>query len=161
MIKIINYKDIDPAQILDRKENVFNVADAVTEIIKNVRAKGDAALFEYSEKFDRVVLSSLEVSKEEIETAFELVEPEFISILEEAKENIYAFHSRQVRNSFLINDKDGVVIGQKVIPIEKVGLYVPGGTAAYPSSVLMNAIPAKIAGCAEIVMVHRLLRMEV
>ena len=153
MIKIINYKDIDPAQILDRKENVFNVADAVTEIIKNVRAKGDAALFEYSEKFDRVVLSSLEVSKEEIETAFELVEPEFISILEEAKENIYAFHSRQVRNSFLINDKDGVVIGQKVIPIEKVGLYVPGGTAAYPSSVLMNAIPAKIAGCAEIVMV--------
>lgn len=153
MIKIINYKDIDPAQILDRKENVFNVADAVTEIIKNVRAKGDAALFEYSEKFDRVMLSSLEVSKEEIETAFELVEPEFISILEEAKENIYAFHSRQVRNSFLINDKDGVVIGQKVIPIEKVGLYVPGGTAAYPSSVLMNAIPAKIAGCAEIVMV--------
>lgn len=153
MIKIINYKDIDPALILDRKENVFNVADAVTEIIKNVRAKGDAALFEYSEKFDRVVLSSLEVSKEEIETAFELVEPEFISILEEAKENIYAFHSRQVRNSFLINDKDGVVIGQKVIPIEKVGLYVPGGTAAYPSSVLMNAIPAKIAGCAEIVMV--------
>ena len=93
------------------------------------------------------------MSKEEIETAFELVEPEFISILEEAKENIYAFHSRQVRNSFLINDKDGVVIGQKVIPIEKVGLYVPGGTAAYPSSVLMNAIPAKIAGCAEIVMV--------
>ena len=153
MIKIINYKDIDPAQILDRKENVFNVADAVTEIIKNVRAKGDVALFEYSEKFDRVMLSSLEVSKEEIETAFELVEPEFISILEEAKENIYAFHSRQVRNSFLINDKDGVVIGQKVIPIEKVGLYVPGGTAAYPSSVLMNAIPAKIAGCAEIVMV--------
>ena len=153
MIKIINYKDIDTSEILDRKENVFNVADAVSEIIKNVRAKGDEALFEYSRKFDRVELSSLEVTKEEIENALNLVEPEFIEILREAKENIYAFHSRQVRNSFLISEKEGVIIGQKVIPIEKVGLYVPGGTAAYPSSVLMNAIPAKIAGCDEIVMV--------
>jgi histidinol dehydrogenase len=153
MIKIINYKDIDPSEILDRKENVFNVADAVSEIIKTVRAKGDEALFEYSRKFDNVELSSLEVTKEEIENALSLVEPEFIEILKEAKENIYAFHSRQVRNSFLISEKEGVIIGQKVIPIEKVGLYVPGGTAAYPSSVLMNAIPAKIAGCDEIVMV--------
>ena len=153
MIKIINYKDIDPSEILDRKENVFNVADAVSEIIKTVRAKGDEALFEYSRKFDRVELSSLEVTKDEIENALNLVEPEFIEILREAKENIYAFHSRQVRNSFLISEKEGVIIGQKVIPIEKVGLYVPGGTAAYPSSVLMNAIPAKIAGCDEIVMV--------
>lgn len=153
MIKIINYKDIDPSEILDRKENVFNVADAVSEIIKTVRAKGDEALFEYSRKFDKVELSSLEVTKEEIENALSLVEPEFIEILKEAKENIYAFHSRQVRNSFLISEKEGVIIGQKVIPIEKVGLYVPGGTAAYPSSVLMNAIPAKIAGCDEIVMV--------
>ena len=153
MIKIINFKDIDPSEILDRKENVFNVADAVADIIKEVRANGDAALFEYSRKFDKVELSSLEVSKEEIDAAFSKVEPEFVEILKEAKENIYAFHSRQVRNSFLINEKDGVVIGQKVIPIEKVGLYVPGGTAAYPSSVLMNAIPAKIAGCNEIVMV--------
>lgn len=153
MIKIINFKDIDPSEILDRKENVFNVADAVADIIKEVRANGDAALFEYSRKFDKVELSSLEVSKEEIDAAFSKVETEFVEILKEAKENIYAFHSRQVRNSFLINEKDGVVIGQKVIPIEKVGLYVPGGTAAYPSSVLMNAIPAKIAGCNEIVMV--------
>ena len=153
MIKIINYKDIEPSEILDRKENVFNVADAVTEIIKTVRAEGDAALLEYSKKFDKVELSSLEVTEAEIDNAFSLVEPEFVEILKEAKENIYAFHSRQVRNSFLINEKDGVVIGQKVIPIEKVGLYVPGGTAAYPSSVLMNAIPAKIAGCEQIVMV--------
>ena len=153
MIKIINYKDIDPSEILERKENVFNVADAVTEIIKEVRKNGDSALYEYSKRFDKVELSSLEVSAEEIEKAFSLVEPEFVEILKEAKENIYAFHSRQVRNSFLISEKDGVVIGQKVIPIEKVGLYVPGGTAAYPSSVLMNAIPAKIAGCEEIVMV--------
>ena len=153
MIKIINYKDIDPSEILDRKENVFNVADTVSEIIKTVRSEGDAALFEYSKKFDKVELSSLEVTQEEIDKAFSIVEPEFVEILKEAKENIYAFHSRQVRNSFLINEKDGVVIGQKVIPIEKVGLYVPGGTAAYPSSVLMNAIPAKIAGCEQIVMV--------
>ena len=153
MIKIINYKDIDPSEILDRKENVFNVADTVTEIIKTVRAEGDSALLEYSKKFDKVELSSLEVTQEEIDKAFSIVEPEFVEILKEAKENIYAFHSRQVRNSFLINEKDGVVIGQKVIPIEKVGLYVPGGTAAYPSSVLMNAIPAKIAGCEQIVMV--------
>ena len=153
MIRIIDYKDIDRAEILDRKENVFNVADTVSEIIKTVREKGDGALFAFCEKFDKVKLSSLEVSSEEIEAAFLAVEPEFVEILKEAKENIYAFHSRQVRNSFLINDKDGVVIGQKVIPIEKVGLYVPGGTAAYPSSVLMNAIPAKIAGCSEIVMV--------
>ena len=153
MIRIVDYKDIDRSEILDRKENVFNVADTVTEIINQVKSRGDAALLEYCERFDRVKLSSLEVSGEEIEKAFSLVEPEFIEILKEAKENIYAFHSRQVRNSFLINEKEGVVIGQKVIPIEKVGLYVPGGTAAYPSSVLMNAIPAKIAGCSEIVMV--------
>ena len=148
--------DIDRAEILDRKENVFNVADTVSEIIKTVREKGDAALFGYCERFDRVKLSSLEVSSEEIEAAFLAVEPEFVEILKEAKENIYAFHSRQVRNSFLINEKDGVVIGQKVIPIEKVGLYVPGGTAAYPSTVLMDSIPAKIAGCREVVMAEML-----
>lgn len=153
MIRIVDYKDIDRSEILERKENVFNVADAVSEIIENVKKKGDSALFEYCSKFDKVDLERLEVTQAEIDEAFSLVEPEFIEILKEAKENIYAFHSRQVRNSFLINDKDGVVIGQKVIPIEKVGLYVPGGTAAYPSSVLMNAIPAKIAGCAQIVMV--------
>ena len=112
MIRIIDYKDIDRAEILDRKENVFNVADTVSEIIRTVREKGDEALFGYCEKFDRVKLSSLEVSAEEIDEAFALVEPEFVEILKEAKENIYAFHSRQVRNSFLINEKDGVVIGQ-------------------------------------------------
>ncbi len=153
MIRIVDYKDIDRSEILERKENVFNVADTVSEIIENVKKNGDSALFEYCARFDRVELDSLEVSAQEIDEAFSLVEPEFVEILKEAKENIYAFHSRQVRNSFLINDKEGVIIGQKVIPIERVGLYVPGGTAAYPSSVLMNAVPAKIAGCAQIVMV--------
>ncbi|MBQ7412333.1 MAG: histidinol dehydrogenase [Clostridia bacterium] len=113
----------------------------------------DKALFEYCEKFDKVSLTSLEGTKEEIDEAFATVEPEFVEIIREAAENIRAFHKRQVRNSFVISEQDGVVTGQKVMPIEKVGLYVPGGTAAYPSTVLMDSIPAKIAGCAEIVMV--------
>ena len=154
MIRTFRYNEIDRSEILSRDlTNTKNVENIVSEIIQNVIDRKDAALFEYCEKFDHAVLSSLEVSKEEIEEAVEAVEPKFLEILKQAAENIHAFHARQVRNSFLINEKDGVVIGQKIIPIEKVGLYVPGGTAAYPSSVLMNSIPAKIAGCEEIVMV--------
>ena len=154
MIKLFRYNEIDPSEIFSREiGNTKNIEDVVFDIIANVRKNGDAALFEYCEKFDKVTLSSLEVTEEEIDEAFASVEPKFIEILRAASENIYAFHSRQVRNNFMINEKDGVVIGQKIIPIEKVGLYVPGGTAAYPSSVLMNSIPAKIAGCGEIVMV--------
>ena len=107
---------------------------------------------EYTEKFDKAAISSLEVSEAEINEAFAAVDKEFLEILKEAAENIRAFHQKQVRNSFVISEKDGVVIGQKVTPIEKVGLYVPGGTAAYPSTVLMDSIPAKIAGCPVIVM---------
>ena len=153
MIKIIDYKNISKSDILERKDSGINVEDIVAEIIANVRKNKDSAIFEYCRKFDKAELDALEVSAEEIEEAIASVDPEFLEILNKAAENIYAFHSRQVRNSFLINEKEGVVIGQKVIPIEKVGLYVPGGTAAYPSSVLMNSIPAKIAGCSEIVMV--------
>ena len=153
MIKIIDYKNISKSDILERKDSGTNVEDIVADIIANVRKNKDSAIFEYCRKFDKAELEALEVSAEEIEEAIASVDPEFLEILNKAAENIYAFHSRQVRNSFLINEKEGVVIGQKVIPIEKVGLYVPGGTAAYPSSVLMNAIPAKIAGCSEIVMV--------
>jgi histidinol dehydrogenase len=153
MISIYKYNEISKEDIFARTESKYNVEQIVADIIANVRQNKDAAVLEYCERFDGVKLESLEVSKQEIEEALELVDKEFIEILKKAKENIYAFHSRQVRNSFLINDNDGVIIGQKVIPIEKVGLYVPGGTAAYPSSVLMNGIPAKIAGCPEIVMV--------
>ncbi len=153
MIKIFNYNEIEKNAIFARVENKTNVEEIVSGILADVKANGDKALFAYCEKFDKVTLSSLEVSEEEIEEAYASVDAEFIEIIKKASENIYAFHSRQVRNSFLINEKDGVIIGQKVIPIEKVGLYVPGGTAAYPSSVLMNCIPAKIAGCSEIVMV--------
>ena len=154
MIRTFRYNEIDRSEIFSRDlTSTKNVENIVSEIIQNVIDRKDAALFEYCEKFDHATLSSLEVSQEEIEEAVGTVEPKFLEILTQAAENIHAFHARQVRNSFLINEKDGVVIGQKIIPIEKVGLYVPGGTAAYPSSVLMNSIPAKIAGCKEIVMV--------
>ena len=153
MIKIYKRNEITTEQILERSEQTIDVEGIVTDIIKNVRANGDKALVEYSKKFDGAVDDVLEVTQAEIDEAFTQVDEELINIIKEAKENITAFHSRQVRNSFLINEKDGVIIGQKVMPIEKVGLYVPGGTAAYPSSVLMNCVPAKIAGCSEIVMV--------
>ncbi len=153
MIKIMKYGEVDNKDIFARGTAATSVEDIVTAIIDNVKQNGDKALFEYCEKFDKAKLTALEVSADEIEEAFNAVEPKFVEILRTAAENIKAFHSRQVRNSFILNEKDGVVIGQKVIPIEKVGLYVPGGTAAYPSTVLMDSIPAKIAGCSEIVMV--------
>ena len=153
MIKIYKYGEVSYDEIFARENIESNVEDIVTDIIATVRREGDSALFSYCERFDKAKLSCLEVSAEEIDEAFASVEPEFVDIIKEAAENIRAFHSRQVRNSFVINEKDGVVTGQKVMPIEKVGLYVPGGTAAYPSTVLMDSIPAKIAGCSEIVMV--------
>ena len=153
MIKIYKYGEVSNSEIFARDNIDSGVEGIVTDIIENVRAKGDKALFEYCERFDKVTLSSLEVSQAEIDEAFDLADPEFVKIVEEAAENIRAFHEKQVRNSFIISEKDGVITGQKVTPIEKVGLYVPGGTAAYPSTVLMDSIPAKIAGCSEIVMV--------
>lgn len=153
MIKIMKYGEVPNSEIFARSVPKTDVAGTVAEIIKNVRENGDEALFEYSEKFDKAQLSSLAVTKEEIDEALSLVEPEFLEILEKAAKNIRKFHSRQVRNSFIINDEDGIVIGQKIIPVDRAGLYVPGGTAAYPSTVLMDAIPAKIAGCREVVMV--------
>jgi len=128
-----------------------DVSAAVAEIISNVRENGDYALLEYCLKFDGVRPDPLEVSDEERRTALGSVEPEFIEILREAAENIKDYHARQVKNSYIISDKDGIVLGQKVIPLERAGLYIPGGTASYPSSVLMNCIPAKIAGVSEIV----------
>ncbi len=150
MIKIMKYGEVSADEIFARGESSFDVADIVTDIIENVKANGDKALFEYCKKFDKAELSSLEVTEQEIEEAFNTVEPKFIEILKTAAENIREFHKKQVRNSFIINEQDGIVTGQKVTPIEKVGLYVPGGTAAYPSTVLMDSIPAKIAGCNEI-----------
>ncbi len=153
MIKTYRYGEVADSEVFARVVPEFDVSAIVSDIIKNVREDGDTAVLGYCEKFDHAKLSSLEVSEEEIEEAYASVDDKFKEVMKKASENIYSFHKKQQRNSFVINDKDGVVIGQKVMPIEKVGLYVPGGTAAYPSSVLMNCIPAKIAGCREIVMV--------
>ncbi len=153
MIKILKYGEVANKDIFSRVVPEVNVEDIVADIIKNVRENGDKALFEYCEKFDGAKLTSLLVTKEEIDEAFNIVEPEFIKVLEKAAVNIRKFHEKQVRNSFIINDENGILMGQKVIPVDRAGLYVPGGTAAYPSTVLMDSIPAKIAGCPEVVMV--------
>lgn len=152
MLPILDCKKVSKNEIFIRDPRTADVSDAVSEILRNVRAHGDAALRMYTEKFDGVQLMDLEVTKAELEEGAAQVEPEFLRILEEAAENIRAFHERQVRGSFLISEKNGIVMGQKVMPIARVGLYVPGGTAAYPSTVLMDSIPAKIAGCETLVM---------
>ena len=150
MIKIMKYGQISASEIFARNESELDVSDIVTDIIADVRKNGDAALLAYAKKFDKAELTSLEVSDAEIEEAFASVEPEFVEILREAAANIRAFHEKQMRQGFALRQENGVVIGQKITPIEKAGLYVPGGTAAYPSTVLMDSIPAKIAGCKEI-----------
>ncbi len=153
MIKILKYGEIDNSEIFSRFEDTDNVEAIVSDIIDNVKKSGDKALLEYCLKFDGAKLNSLLVSEEEIKEAFDSVEEDFIRILKRAKENISNFHEKQVRTSYIINDENGVVTGQKITPVDKAGLYVPGGTAAYPSTVLMDSIPAKIAGCKEVVMV--------
>ena len=157
MIKIMKYGEVPNGEIFARGMDQINVEDIVTGILADVKENGDEALRRYCRKFDGFADEdfSLEVSEAEFEAAFEDVGPQFISVLERAAANIRDFHEKQIRNSFLIStpEKPGIIMGQKVVPLDKVGLYVPGGTASYPSSVLMNAIPAKIAGVKEIVMV--------
>lgn len=149
----MEYGQLPYSEIFSRVVPEVDVAGVVKEIIANVRTGGDQAVLEYTRKLDKAELTALEVTDEEIEDAFAAVEPEFLKILKKAAENIRNFHQKQVRNSFIISEQDGIITGQKVTPIDKVGVYVPGGTAAYPSTVLMDTIPAKIAGCREIVMV--------
>ena len=153
MIKIMQYGQVPNSEIFARVIPGANVEAAVADIIAAVRARGDQAVLDFTQRFDGVRPEPMLVSQQEVEEAFAAVEPEFLAVLEQAAQNIRAFHSRQVRNSFVIADRPGIVLGQKVTPIEKVGIYVPGGTAAYPSTVLMDTIPAKIAGCPRIVMV--------
>lgn len=145
MIKTYNLKDISIGDILAREEEKINVADIVSAVIDNVKKNGDKALAEYTEKFDKVKLDSIIVTDEEMDEAMAAVDPEFLEIMNEAAENIRKYHRCQVRQGYALTDKQGVIIGQRVTPIEKVGVYVPGGSAPLPSSVLMNVIPAKIA----------------
>ena len=152
MIRIMKYGEVPNSELFARNMPTMNVTDKVAEIIRNVRERGDAALREYTEKYDRAKVDSVTVTEAETAEALAQVEPEFMAVLEKAAANIRKFHSRQVRNSFIINDEDGIVMGQKVIPVDRAGLYVPGGTAVYPSTVLMDVIPAKIAGVKEVVL---------
>ena len=154
MMKIYDFDAVSPQEVFDRDRGnqKVNVAGTVTEILENVQNNGDAALYAYAEKFDKVQLSSLEVTEQELNRAFETIDPALLGTLKKAEENIRLFHQNQVRSGFIVTGENGTVMGQRVLPIEKVGIYVPGGTAAYPSTVLMNAVPAKIAGCKEIIM---------
>ncbi|MBP3322479.1 MAG: histidinol dehydrogenase [Clostridia bacterium] len=153
MIKIMKYGEVPASEVFARAVPTVNVADVVADIIENVKTGGDKAVLEYCARFDGATLDSLLVSKEEMDEAVAKVSEEFLEVLFLAAENIRAFHEKQVRNGFILNNRRGIVMGQKVIPVDRAGLYVPGGTAAYPSTVLMDAIPAKIAGVEEVVMV--------
>lgn len=153
MIRIIKDRLECREEIFSAVTEKVDVSKTVTEIIEKVRAEGDSALYFFAEKFDKAKLSSLRVSEEEITEAISSVDSEFIKILREAAENIREFHRMQKSDGFTLKKGDGIVVGQKVIPVDVAGLYVPGGTAAYPSTVLMDAIPAKIAGVKRVVMV--------
>ena len=153
MIKILKYGEVANGDIFARADSEVNVEAIVSQIIENVKNNGDKALFDYCERFDRAKLDRLQVTEAEFDEAVAAVEPKFLEILKKAAANIRKFHEKQVRTGFSITEDNGVVIGQKITPVDRAGLYVPGGTAAYPSTVLMDSIPAKIAGCPEVVMV--------
>ena len=152
MIKIMKRGEVSESELFARKVSGADVAGTVAEIIADVRENGDAALRKYNEKFDKCTCESLEVSEEEFAAAMAAVPAEYLRVLERSAGNIREYHLRQVRHDYIVTVEDGSVLGQRVLPMARVGLYVPGGTAAYPSSVLMNCIPAKIAGVGEIVM---------
>ena len=153
MIKIMKYGVVTEDEIFSRSSSSKDVSSVVSSIIKDVQEKGDEALREYTKKLDGADISEIEVSKEEIKAAADSMDIEFMRVLEKAASNIRKYHSKQVRNSFVMTEENGIVLGQKIVPVSVAGIYVPGGTAAYPSTVLMDTIPAKIAGCGSVIMV--------
>ena len=152
-MKIVKFSELGNEKLLMRCAETAGVGDIVADIIKDVAENGDTALRNYAKKFDGADLENIEVTQAEIDEAVNSVDPELLRVLRYAAENIREFHSKQVREGFAYQRDNGAILAQKITPIEKAGLYIPGGTASYPSTVLMNAIPAKIAGCSEIVMV--------
>lgn len=156
MIRLYNFDEVKPEEILNRDIRAeADVEAAVDAIIADVRARGDQALIDYAARFDHAELSSVRVTQQEIDEAFaelDAEDPQFITTLRMAAENIRHFHEAQLHKNFVLTDKPGVVLGQKYTPIQRAGVYVPGGTAAYPSTVLMDVIPAKVAGVKQIVM---------
>ena len=155
MIRIMKYGEEPNSAIFERSTATADVSGAVAEIITAVRAEGDRALRRFEEAFDHVKLEAIEVSAAELDEAMNKVESGFLEVLQHSTENIRAFHSRQLQNGYITSDNPGVITGQRVIPLEKVGICVPGSGSGTPlaSTVLMNAIPAKLAGCGEILMV--------
>ena len=153
MIRIMKYGVEREDEIFSRSSSSRDVSDVVSQILKEVQERGDEALKEYTTKLDGAIIDTIEVPREEIEKAAASMDSEFMRVLEKATENIRKYHKRQVRNSFVMTEENGVVLGQKIVPVAVAGIYVPGGTAAYPSTVLMDTIPAKIAGCKSVVMV--------
>ena len=152
-MKILDYNEIDKSTLFLRRLEDSGVEDVVRGIIADVAENGDSAQFAYAKKFDRAELDALEVTQAELDDALLSIPAELIAAMQTAAENIRAFHSMQLREGFRLERPNGVYMGQKITPIEKVGLYIPGGTASYPSTVFMNAIPAKLAGCPLVVMV--------
>ena len=152
MIRIYRDGELNDSELLKRNEPKTDVAGVVAAILADVRAHGDGAVLRYTEKFDGVRLETMLVSPEEIDEALAATEPEFLDTLRLAERNIREYHEKQLRNSFFFTRPGGVVMGQKVLPIERAGLYVPAGTAPYPSTVMMDVVPAKLAGCAEIIL---------
>ena len=153
MIRQFKYEEVSGNDLFLRTQMPTNVEDIVSDIITDIKENGDEALRRYSCKFDDLGDTAFEVSRKEIDAAYDRLDPALRETLEKSAVNIRNFHKHQVRSSFIVNDRPGVILGQKILPIEKVGIYVPGGTAAYPSTVLMNGIPASIAGCSQIIMV--------
>ena len=153
MIRILEYGVVSEDRIFSRSTSSRDVSDVVSAILSDVKERKDEALREYTLKFDGAQIDSIEVPKEEIESAAKSMDKAFLDVLKKAAENIRNYHSRQKRESFVVSEKDGVVLGQKIVPVSVAGIYVPGGTAAYPSTVLMDTIPAKIAGVDQVVMV--------
>lgn len=153
MIRVLNAGEVSLSEILARTEDKRDIAGTVSAILADVRQNGDAALRRYTKEFDGAEPDALEVPASLLDQALAGLDRDLRAVLEEAAENIRAFHRRQIRSDFIISEKNGVILGQKITPINRAALYIPGGTAAYPSTVLMNCIPAKLAGCREIVMV--------
>ncbi|MCL2163628.1 MAG: histidinol dehydrogenase [Oscillospiraceae bacterium] len=152
MIKKLKYADFIVRDYLTNSDRAQGIAGVVADILADVSRRGDEALFEYGKRFDNCELSSLEVTDEEIKAATEMAGAEFLGVMERAARNIEEFHRRQVRYGYVMNRESGVTLGQLILPLERVGLYIPGGTAVYPSTVLMNCIPAKLAGVKELIL---------
>ncbi|MGP1508508.1 MAG: histidinol dehydrogenase [Sphaerochaeta sp.] len=153
MIRIMKYKKVSDSEIFRRGTAYNDVSKIVSSILSDVEKRGDAALREYTKKFDGCDIDAIEVPFSELEQAAASMDSNFMRVLKKAAENISSYHRRQIRESFVISEKEGIVLGQKVVPVAAAGIYVPGGTAAYPSTVLMDTIPAKLAGVGQVIMV--------